>query len=341
MGRAMQATPEVTPEIIIQLTTGAWASALVEAGVRHSIFTLISRGDNTVESLTGKSSLAPRGAQILLDGLVGVGLLRVSSGVYANSAEAATFLVLGTSNYLGDYVMAEVASLPMWSQLARAMSSGQPAESPIESSENPFWDKLVLGIAPLSFPMAQAVVKELELARAGEISILDIGGGSGIYSGVLLSANVRARSTQIDWPRVNRIAREYVARFGVSDRFVTVDGDLHSADYGTRVHDVVICSHIAHMESPRDNTAIFRKAHEALRPNGTLVVNDFVLSDDRSGPAFGLIFSSNMLLRTAQGSSWREADYRAWLVEAGFAAREIRLLRTPGPASLFFARRTG
>ena len=59
-------------------------------------------------------------------------------------------------------------------------------------------------------------------------------------------------------------------------------------------------------------------------------------TDDRSGPPFALLFHLNMLLHTHGGATYRGADYRAWLAEAGF--RHVDLEKTPGPVSLIYAR---
>ena len=100
--------------------------------------------------------------------------------------------------------------------------------------------------------------------------------------------------------------------------------------------DIVVYSHIAHQESPESNVALFRKVRMALRSGGTLVINDFVLGDDRSGPPFALLFHANMLLLTQEGGTWLAADYRAWLGQAGFTSVSIE--PTPTPATLILAR---
>jgi hypothetical protein len=144
-------------------------------------------------------------------------------------------------------------------------------------------------------------------------------------------------SLDADRPKnVNQIALAFTADRGVGDRFETLDGDLHTVDFGTAEHEVGIYSHIAQMETPADNVAIFRKFRRALKPGGTLVINDFVVNDERSGPPFPLLFASEMLLHTMQGASWRESDYRVWLAEAGFT--DITFHPTPSPATLVFAR---
>jgi hypothetical protein len=135
---------------------------------------------------------------------------------------------------------------------------------------------------------------------------------------------------------VNQFALAAAAEQGVGERFHTLDGDFHTIDFGTNGHDVAIYSHIAHQETPADNIAVFRKLRNALKPGGKLVINDFVVDDDRTGPPFPLIFHSMMLLQSKQGATWREADYRDWLHEAGFT--DVTFEPTPSPATLVLAK---
>jgi SAM-dependent methyltransferase len=206
----------------------------------------------------------------------------------------------------------------------------------VEVANNPHWEEVVPAIAAQSVPVARVAAELLGLADAGEISILDLGGGSGIYSALWLELNPAARSTQVDWEPINTIARRLLKEQDVADRFTCVDGDLHTAELGTAAYDVAVYSHVAHQEGPADNVAIFAKVRDALKPGGTLVVCDYVVDDDRGGPSFPLIFASEMLLKSKKGGTWRRADYHAWLTEAGFT--DISFHPTPSPATLVFAR---
>jgi ubiquinone/menaquinone biosynthesis C-methylase UbiE len=177
--------------------------------------------------------------------------------------------------------------------------------------------------------------ERLGVAKAGAVSWLDVGGGSGVWSAVWLGLNKQATGTQLDWPNVNKIGREFVSNFGVAERFHTIDGDFHTTDFGTAKYDFAIYAHIAHQESPESNLAIFRKFRNALKPGGTLIVNDFVLNDDRTGHPFAMLFASQMLVVTKDGFTYRQADYREWLSEAGF--KSVEIVTTPTPATLVFA----
>jgi hypothetical protein len=98
------------------------------------------------------------------------------------------------------------------------------------------------------------------------------------------------------------------------------------------VHNVAVYSHIAHQEGPEDNLALFAKIRTALKPGGTLVVVDYVVDDDRGGPAFPLLFASEMLIKSKQGGTWRRADYEGWLGKAGFTQVSFEPVLPPATA---------
>src|SRR4029077_3188109 len=105
-------------------------------------------------------------------------------------------------------------------------------------------------------------------------------------------------------------------------------------DFGAGKYDFAVFSHIAHQEAPADNVTIFRKFRKALKPGGTLVVNDFILNDDRTGHPFAMMFAAQMLVVTKDGFTYRQSDYRSWLSEAGFPAIEIGNNKTPATVVL-------
>lgn len=325
-----------TLERILQTASGGWAAAILAAAAENSVFTHVDAGADTVEALAKKAGLSSRGAGALLDGLVGLGFLTLSGGCYRNAPDAAEFLVEGKPGYFGGFPKVMLAEFNEWQGLPEIARTGRPKMADTtDVQENPFWEDLVPAIAVLAVPVALAAAERLKLADAGPISIFDVGGGSGIYSALWLGINPKARSTQFDWANVNRIAKNIVGRHGVADRFRTVDGDFHTADFGTAEHDIAVYSHIAHQESPSENVATFRKVRKALKPGGTFVISDFVVDNDRSGPPFPLMFRSVMLLRTKEGSTWRRADYEAWLKDAGF--KSVSIEPTGTPATLVYA----
>ena len=327
---------ELSPEPIMQISIGPWACSILAAAVEHRAFARLEEGAMSAEELAGRAGLSGRGAQALLDGLLGLGLVEKKGGGYGNTPLASQFLVEGRPAFMGAFARVNLAEAALRTRFPEVVRTGTPPEGTADEAENPFWELLVPAIAGLTAPVAQAAAETLGVAKAGAISVLDVGGGSGIYAVIWGKANREARFTQLDWANVNRIARDITGKAGLGERFETIDGDFHTTDFGAARYDFGIYSNIAHQEAPRDNVAVFRKFRKAIKPGGALVVGDLVLSDDRTGHPFALMFNSTMLLRTKEGSVWTRSDYESWLKEAGFSS--VSFHPTPTPTTLVVAR---
>lgn len=325
-----------TPDRVMQMINGGWVAAVLGSAVRHGVFDALEGEAGTAETVARKTGISLRGAQAVLDGLTGVGLLAHEGGRYRNTSEASTFLIKGKPSYLGGMAEVMTDGLTDWAKLPESVKTGEPmAAETTDAPDNRFFETLVPAIAAMSFPVAQACADRLGIAKAGAVRWLDVGGGSGVWSAVWLQANKEASAFQLDWPGVNAVGRAFVDRFGVADRFHTIDGDFHTSDFGQSQYDYAIYGHIAHQETPEENVATFRKFRRALKPGGTLVINDFVLADDRTGHPFAMLFASQMLLATRGGFTWRQADYRHWLQQAGFTS--VEFLPMQGPSTVVLA----
>jgi len=319
------------------VANGYWATGILGVAAKCSLFTHLDTGVDTAARLAAEAGISERGAQTLLDGLVGLGLVESHGARYRNTAEAAAFLVEGKRACLSGYAALKLGQMDKMSSLVEVFRTGGPvADVMVEVADNPHWATVVPAIAAQSVPVATVAADLLGLAEAGDISILDLGGGSGIFSAIWLELNPVARSTQLDWGPINAIARKLLAERTVADRFTCIDGDFHTVDLGAAAYDVAVYSHVAHQEGPEDNVANFAKIRAALKPGGTLVVCDYVVDDDRGGPSFPLLFASEMLLKSKNGGTWRQADYRTWLAKAGFD--DVSFHATSSPTTVVLAR---
>ncbi|WP_405922525.1 methyltransferase [Streptomyces sp. NBC_00035] len=324
------------PDGVMRLINGYWATGVIGAAATHRVFTHLENGAGTAAQVAARAEISERGAQGLLDGLVSVELVVLEAGRYRNSPEASAFLVEGTPASLAGFAKLKLQHTGSLADLPEVVRLGGPlAGGETEVADNPHWEGIVPAIAAVSVPAADAGVQALGIADAGEISILDVGGGSGIYSSIWLKANAAARATQLDWEPINAIARRLVAEHGVGDRFTTLDGDFHTTDFGTAQYDIAVYSHIAHQENAESNIEVFTRLREALKPGGALVVADYIVDDQRSAPAFPLLFALEMLLKSNEGGTWRRSDYRDWLVKAGF--EDVSFHAAP-PATMVIAR---
>ncbi len=327
---------DVSPDKIMQYVRGHWAAATLSAAVAHSIFTHLESGRATPEAIAKGGGLSLRGVEALLDALVGMALVERTGDGYRNTREASAYLVEGKPGYLGAIARRSLHDLDAWKTLPEAVRAGGAGERAFPTDgDDPRWKEQVAFLAPLAVPPAEAAVRRLGFTRAGARAVLDVGGGSGIFTTVLLRANPAARATQVDFPSVNAFAKRFVAALGVGDRFQTIDGDYHEVELGEAAYDVVVLSHVSHLEGRAGNAALFPRLRRALKPGGTLVINDFVVDDGREGPSGALLFHVHALLYSREGATYRMSDYRTWLGEAGFI--EIGAEPAPGGMTLIFA----
>src|SRR5436190_7571133 len=190
----MTAPAQPTPDKVMQFITGGWATAILGSAAKHGIFNALEGNGDDAKGVAKKTGISERGSQALLDGLTGLGLITLSNGRYRNTPEAAAFLVKGKPAYLGAMAEVMTSSMTDWTTLPEAAKTGNPtAGFNADMTDSDFWHVLVPAIAPLSFPSAQMAAERLGIANTGPIRWLDVGGGSGVWSAVWLTANKQAK----------------------------------------------------------------------------------------------------------------------------------------------------
>jgi hypothetical protein len=80
-------TNQPSPEHIMQIGTGFWASKTLLSAVEMGVFTELVRKPEDLETLRGRLGLHPRSAGDFLDTLTALGFLRRVDGEYANTPD--------------------------------------------------------------------------------------------------------------------------------------------------------------------------------------------------------------------------------------------------------------
>jgi trans-aconitate methyltransferase len=171
---------------------------------------------------------------------------------------------------------------------------------------------------------------------AGLRRMIDVGGGSGAYAIAFARAVPGLQVEVFDLEPVVEIAQRHIDEAGLGDRITTRVGDLRVDELGAG-HDLVLLSAICHMLSPDENRDLLGRAWRALAPGGRILVQDAIMSEDKTSPRSGAVFAINMLVGTPAGGTYSEAEYCAWLRAAGCS--EACAVPLPGPTGLVAGRR--
>ncbi|MGA8005733.1 MAG: methyltransferase [Burkholderiales bacterium] len=331
----------LTPERIMQTGMAFWASKTLLSAVEMGVFTELSHGPESFDSLSGRLGLHPRSARDFLDTLVALGFLQRTSDIYANSPEADLFLDRKKPSYVGGILeMANHRLYPFWGHLTEALRTGKP-QNEARSGGAGLFETLYADPARLKqFLSAMTGVSHganMTIARAfpwkGYRSFVDVGTAQGDLAVQIALANPHLRGTGFDLPEVAPIFEEYAGNAGVADRLAFRPGDFFKHDIPKA--DVVLMGHILHDWDLATKKMLLRKAFDALPAGGALIVYEAIIDDDRSKNAFGLMMSLNMLIETPAGFDYTGADCSGWMKEAGFSATRVEPL--VGPESMVIA----
>jgi 3-hydroxy-5-methyl-1-naphthoate 3-O-methyltransferase len=334
----MSTSAAVTPERIMQFAWGYVPTVVLEAAIRHRVFDVLDGGPKTLKETAAATGASERGLRAVMNVLVGLNFLaKVDEQRYALTPESETFLVSTKPGFQGGFLRhASGQLIPKWLQLNEIVSTGKPAVSVnLEGAGSDFFQRFVVDIFPMSYPSALALAKHLALNQsAAGVKVLDLAAGSGVWGIALAQSSNRVTVTAVDWADVLPATRGTVERFGLTDRFTFVSGDLLTADFG-RGHNVATLGHILHSEGETRSRTLLRKVFESLAPGGTIAIAEFLVNEDRTGPVGSLFFAANMLVNTDDGDTYSFEEIRGWLMEAGFT--DARLLEAPGPSPLILA----
>ncbi|MEO6982782.1 MAG: methyltransferase [Edaphobacter sp.] len=328
----------VTPERIMQFAWGYVPPLVLETAIRHRVFDVLDGGAKTVKETATATGASERGLRTIMNLLVGLNFLAKTDGErYALTPESAAFLVSTKPGFQGGILKhTSVQLMPKWLQLNEVVRTGKPAAAVNQEGDgSDFFQQFVVDIFPMSYPSAQVLGKALALGDAGApVRVLDLAAGSGVWGIALAQSSARVTVTAVDWANVLPVTEKTVARFGLTDRYAFVPGDLLEADFGSG-HNVATLGHILHSEGEARSRKLLRKTAAALATGGTIAIGEFLVNADRTGPVGGLIFAANMLVNTDNGDTYSFEEISSWLTEAGF--KDARLLEAPGPSPLILA----
>jgi SAM-dependent methyltransferase len=257
-----------------------------------------------------------RATNRLMNTLFTMGLLEKRDGRFSNSPPASRFLVRRKPEFMAG-LMHTVHLWETWSTLTGAVRQGSSVMArPIGDRGENWLRAFIAAMHWRGRQHAQNMIGLLDLS--GVSRVLDVGGGSGVYAMAFARAKPDLTAVVFDLPSIIPMTQEYVAQEELSDRVKMLAGDYEVDELG-HGFDLVFLSAIIHSNSGSGNRRLLRKCADALKPTGQLVVQDFIVDEDRTGPPFAVLFALNMLVGTESGDTYTESEVRAWMREAGLS----------------------
>ena len=260
-----------------------------------------------------------RATDRLMNTLCGMGLIRKVKGKFYNTDLSSKYLVEGKPDFMGG--LFHTNNLwNAWSHLTESVKKGSSYGGDQNREEKKDWVESFIAA------MHYRAVKQSELlAMMVDVSdvkkVLDVGGGSGAFSMGFIKKNNSIKATVFDLSHVIPLTKKYVATEGMTDNFDYIEGNYLKDDFGSG-YDLILLSAIVHINNYEQNKMLIKKCTDALNQKGMIIINDYVMNDDRTEPVPGTLFSLNMLVATEAGDTFTENEMREWFSNAGITKVE-------------------
>lgn len=322
---------------IFKLSSQYWQACVLHGAMKVKVFTGLGKNQQTSTELARRINTDSRATELLLNALVSLGLLKKKGNRFENSSLSSRYLDENSPDFAGHIIFHTMDMYQNWGRLDEAIYSGHPLKSAKR------WDErarknFVLGMHDLAIRGAEILSRKLNFA--GCESLLDLGGGPGTYAIHFCLRNPDMKAMIFDLSSTKEVAEEKISQYGLEGRIRFVGGDFNRDDIPRGPFDRVFLSQILHGESEKECVSIIKKIYGVLKKGGKIIIQDFILSPDRTRPVFPAVFALNMLIHTPGGRSYASEEITDWLRTVGFKYIRYLSLPLPNDAGLITATKT-
>lgn len=320
----------IDPSDIMSLSTAFWGSQTLLTANRLGLFDALAEGRQTAASVADRLKLDGRATVLFLNACVALGLCEKEEDQYSNSKASAAFLVSGSPASMSNAIKYSDDLYSTWGSLEQAVRTGiapKSAETYLGEDEQQTRN-FVYGMHDRAMAIGRPLPDLIDLS--GRKRMLDVGGGPGTFSSLLVNRYEGLASDVLELEGVAVIAQEILEKLGTDDRVTMRKGDYLKSEFGSG-YDVVLMSGMFHRETEGNCRRLIEKASACLESGGLLVVNDVFTDESGDGPAFATLFGLTMLLTAPDGGVHADADVDRWMGDSGFVDTHRQPFPPPMP----------
>jgi SAM-dependent methyltransferase len=285
------------------------------AGIELELFTRISEGASELAGIAKALGTTPEATDRLLAACVALGLVERKDGGYANAPDVERYLVKGKPTYHGDWALYHKGGYEQWKNLAAEVKPPMDFYQRVREDPKVARQLTVSGYHS-SISAGQKFARECDLSSVS--LLLDLGGGSGVYSIMACAKYPKLRAIVFDVATVCAVADEFIAQAALSDRIKTHSGDYVTDQYPAGADAILICGTLE-PRSTREHEIVLRKAFDALPPGGKLFLIINMLDDDGKGPLEAVLSNlGHVFNRGTWGRIHSAGEIARMLSAAGF-----------------------
>lgn len=307
---------------LISKTLGFRGARVITTAVKLNLFQRIGDTAKRLQNFR-KENEDPEALRRICDYLSGLNLLQKQDQQYACTPEARELLTDQGTHDVRPVFQLYHRAYERWGELDRAVLEGQSIDF---ESDQKNWSSDFIAAMEARATFSRESISDVLKEDLEDGKIMDLGGGSGVFTRALLQKCPEARGVIADLPHVLSEAQTYIKKDSLEERIDVRELDLlESEQYGSGFQ-MIFVSAILHIFGPEQNKQILSRACDALAKNGRIVIRDYILNPDKTSPESAALFNLHMFLATENGAVYTEQQYRTWLKGAGFSKIQRRTL---------------
>ncbi|MFJ7305195.1 methyltransferase [Streptomyces sp. NPDC099088] len=281
------------------------------------IFSVISRGVESIDEICHATGIARRPAQALLSAATAQGFLEIRDSRYVLSDVSREYLLPESERFFGHYwdFVIENHRAFSFEFLEQAVLEDAPQGHRLKARNPDTFARAMRSIGA----SASVWPKLLDLADHREM--LDIGGGSGTHAVGAVRQWPQLDATIFDLEPVCVTARTAIAAENLEDRIKVQAGDMWTTPFPPA--DLHFYSYIFHTCSKDQCAVLARKSFRSLPVGGRIIIQQVFYEADKSGPFAAAAFAMEMLAWTS-GEQYSVQEISTLLSDAGFSDVEAR-----------------
>jgi len=302
---------------ISKLAYGFMASKALFVALEIDVFGSLAAGQKTLAELASETGIATSRLHTLLTACVSVGLLSKSGDRYANAPASQEYLVRTAPRYFGDYYRFQIDRqiYPVFERLSDALHGKRQQFYNItqDGEEADYFSR-----AQHSGSMGPAAAMSRLVDLRDRQKLLDVAGGSGAFSITLCRRYPALTCTVMDFPAVEPVAQRFIGEAKLEDRIHFLAGSALETEWPAD-QDVVLISYLLSAVGASTIPSLLRYAFKALAPGGLLIVHDFMVEDDGTGPTSAALWLLTSLLIDPDAELLAPGSLSKHIAKAGFA----------------------
>jgi ubiquinone/menaquinone biosynthesis C-methylase UbiE len=287
--------------------------------LHYDLFTAIEQGINSPIEISTRLSLNVNALERVLDSLVALKWLTKKDNSYANTPSGRRLLVAGHKDYVGNNLKYQEYTWDAWSDLREVLRTGKPRLGLKDWIKKDFFTEDYLrAMGDITRYPARELAQKINWS--GVSRTLDVGSGAGNFSAAFVEKKPSLVATLLDLPEALKYTRKILRPHRHFSKFSFKAANYHTDEFGENEFDLVLISNVTRVEDERINAMLIKKAWNALRPGGQMIIHDYVINSSRTEPPFAALLNLHLLVFTGKGSVYTQQQYGSWLRSAGFRA---------------------